>query len=94
MEDVDRIRLLFEDLESKKSLVHLLDLAEKAEGVRIFIGSENNLFSLSGSSLIVAPFQDKERKIVGMLGVIGRPASTMPALSPWLISPRSWSAAC
>jgi len=71
VEDVDRIRLLFEDLESKKSLIHLLDLAEKAEGVRIFIGSENNLFSLSGSSLIVAPFQDKERKIVGVLGVIG-----------------------
>jgi len=71
VEDVDRIRLLFEDLESKKSLVHLLDLAEKADGVRIFIGSENNLFSLSGSSLIVAPFQDQERKIVGVLGVIG-----------------------
>ncbi len=71
VEDVDRIRLLFEDLESKKSLIHLLDLAEKAEGVRIFIGSENNLFSLSGSSLIVAPFQDQERKIVGVLGVIG-----------------------
>jgi heat-inducible transcriptional repressor len=71
VEDVDRIRLLFEDLESKRSLVHLLDLAEKAEGVRIFIGSENNLFSLSGSSLIVAPFQDKQRKIVGVLGVIG-----------------------
>ena len=71
VEDVDRIRLLFEDLESKKSLIHLLDLAEKAEGVRIFIGSENNLFSLSGSSLIVAPFQDKERKVVGVLGVIG-----------------------
>lgn len=71
VEDVDRIRLLFEDLESKKSLVHLLDLAENAEGVRIFIGAENNLFSLSGSSLIVAPFHDKDRKIVGMLGVIG-----------------------
>ncbi|MFZ1109545.1 MAG: heat-inducible transcriptional repressor HrcA [Rhodomicrobium sp.] len=71
VEDVDRIRLLFEDLESKKSLVHLLDLAEKADGVRIFIGSENNLFSLSGSSLIVAPFQDQERRIVGVLGVIG-----------------------
>ena len=71
VEDVDRIRLLFEDLESKKALVHLLDLAEKAEGVRIFIGSENNLFSLSGSSLIVAPFQDQNRKIVGVLGVIG-----------------------
>lgn len=71
LEDLDRIRLLFEDLESKKGLVHLLELAEKAEGVRIFIGSENNLFSLSGSSLIVAPFNDQERKIVGVLGVIG-----------------------
>ncbi len=71
VEDVERIRLLFEDLESKKGLVHLLDLAEKADGVRIFIGSENNLFSLSGSSLIVAPFQDQDRKIVGVLGVIG-----------------------
>ena len=71
VEDVDRIRLLFEDLESKKSLIHLLDLAENAEGVRIFIGSENSLFSLSGSSLIVAPFKDQERKVVGVLGVIG-----------------------
>ena len=71
VEDVERIRLLFEDLESKKALLHLLELSEKAEGVRIFIGSENSLFSLSGSSLIVAPFQDQSRKIVGVLGVIG-----------------------
>jgi heat-inducible transcriptional repressor len=71
VEDVERIRLLFEDLESKKALLHLLDLSENAEGVRIFIGSESNLFSLSGSSLIVAPFQDQSRKIVGVLGVIG-----------------------
>ncbi|NIQ97511.1 MAG: heat-inducible transcriptional repressor HrcA, partial [Desulfuromonadales bacterium] len=47
------------------------ELAEQAEGVRIFIGSENKLFSLSGSSLIVAPFQDETRKVVGVLGVIG-----------------------
>ncbi len=71
VEDLDRIRLLFEDFESKKALIHLLDLSEEADGVRIFIGSENNLFSLSGSSLIVAPFRDEERKIVGVLGVIG-----------------------
>ncbi len=71
LDDLDRIRRLFEDLESKKGLVHLLDLAETADGVRIFIGSENHLFSLSGSSLIVAPFKDQERKIVGVLGVIG-----------------------
>jgi heat-inducible transcriptional repressor len=71
IEDLERIRRLFEDLETKRDLIQLLGLAEKAEGVRIFIGSENKLFSLSGSSLIVAPFHDNTRKIVGVLGVIG-----------------------
>jgi heat-inducible transcriptional repressor len=71
MEDLERIRLLFEDLDAKKELIHLLGLAEGAEGVRIFIGSENKLFSLSGSALIVSPFEDSEQKIVGVLGVIG-----------------------
>lgn len=71
MEDLERVRLLFEDLDAKKGLIHLLGLAERADGVRIFIGSENNLFSLSGSALIVSPFEDSEQKIVGVLGVIG-----------------------
>ena len=71
MEDLERVRLLFEDLDTKKDLIQLLGLAERAEGVRIFIGSENKLFSLSGSALIVSPFQDSEQKIVGVLGVIG-----------------------
>ena len=71
MEDLERVRLLFEDLDAKKGLIQLLGLAERAEGVRIFIGSENNLFSLSGSALIVSPFEDSEQKIVGVLGVIG-----------------------
>lgn len=71
IEDLERIRLLFDDLETNKELVQLLGLVEHAEGVRIFIGSESQLFSLSGSSLIVAPFQDSDRKIVGVLGVIG-----------------------
>jgi len=70
-DELERIRLLFEDLESKKELIRLLDLADEAEGVRIFIGSENQLFSLSGSSVIVAPFRDTERNVVGVLGVIG-----------------------
>ena len=69
--DVERIRRLFDDIENKKELVEILGLAEKAEGVRIFIGSENRLFSMSGSSLIVAPFKNKEEKIVGVLGIIG-----------------------
>ncbi len=71
MEDLERVRLLFEDLDTKKGLIQLLGLAERADGVRIFIGSENNLFSLSGSALIVSPFEDSEQRIVGVLGVIG-----------------------
>jgi heat-inducible transcriptional repressor len=71
MEDLERVRLLFEDLDTKTDLIQLLGLAERAEGVRIFIGSENKLFSLSGSALIVSPFKDTEQKIVGVLGVIG-----------------------
>ena len=70
-DDLERIRHLFDDLEQKRDLVQLLGLSENADGVRIFIGSENKLFSLSGSSLIVAPFHDDRRKIVGVLGVIG-----------------------
>ena len=60
VEDLERIRQLFDDLETKRDLVQLLGLAERADGVRIFIGSENKLFSLSGSSLIVAPFHDEQ----------------------------------
>jgi len=71
LEDLERIGKLFDDLESKRDLIQLLGLAEQAEGVRIFIGSESTMFSLSGSSLIVAPYRDSARKIVGVLGVIG-----------------------
>jgi heat-inducible transcriptional repressor len=71
IEDLERIRQLFDDLETKRDLSQILGLADHADGVRIFIGSENKLFSLSGSSLIVAPFRDGERKVVGVLGVIG-----------------------
>jgi len=71
LEDLERIRLLFEDLETKRGVVDLLGRAEQADGVRIFIGSENKLFSLSGSSTIVAPYRDGAGQIVGVLGVIG-----------------------
>lgn len=70
-EDLERIRQLFDDLEAKRDLLQLLGLADTAEGVKIFIGSENKLFSLSGSSLVVAPFHDEERRIVGVIGIIG-----------------------
>jgi heat-inducible transcriptional repressor len=69
--DLERVRLLFDDLETRREVIDLLGRAEQAEGVRIFIGSENNLFSLSGSSTIVAPYHDASGQIVGVLGVIG-----------------------
>jgi heat-inducible transcriptional repressor len=69
--DLERIRRLFDDLENKRDLLQLLERANEAEGVRIFIGSENKLFSLSGSSLIVAPYANSRDQIVGMIGVIG-----------------------
>ena len=71
VEDLERIRQLFDDLEEKREIVQLLGSSENADGVRIFIGSENKLFSLSGSSLVVAPFRDQTRRVVGVLGVIG-----------------------
>lgn len=69
--ELDRIRSLFDDLERKRDIADFLDLTEKGEGVRIFIGSENKLFSLSGSSLVVSPYMNAERKIIGAVGVIG-----------------------
>ncbi|MDR6952608.1 heat-inducible transcriptional repressor [Ancylobacter sp. 3268] len=71
IEDLERVRLLFDDLEAKQEVVDLLGRAEDAQGLRIFIGSENKLFSLSGSSTIVAPYRDGQGRVVGVLGVIG-----------------------
>ncbi len=70
-EDLERIRLLFSDLETQTDVIDLLARAEEGEGVRIFIGSENRLFSMSGSSVIAAPFRDGQQRIVGAVGVIG-----------------------
>ena len=69
--DLERLRLLFEDMETNEALIKLLESAEQGPGVRIFIGSENNLFSLSGSSVIVAPYRDANQKVIGALGIIG-----------------------
>ena len=70
-QDLERIRTLFDDLERKRDIADFLELAEGGEGVRIFIGSENKLFSLSGSSLVVSPYMNADRKIIGAVGVIG-----------------------
>lgn len=70
-DDIARIRSLFDDLERKRDIVEFLELTDAGEGVRIFIGSENKLFSLSGSSLVVSPYMNADRKIIGAVGVIG-----------------------
>lgn len=71
LEDLERVRLLLDDLENKQSVAELLETARAAESTRIFIGSENRLFALSGSSVIASPYRDREGKVVGVLGVIG-----------------------
>ncbi|PWE33576.1 heat-inducible transcriptional repressor HrcA [Maritimibacter sp. 55A14] len=70
-EDLDRVRELFDDLERKRDIAQFLELTEEGDGVRVFIGSENKLFSLSGSSLVVSPYMNADRKIIGAVGVIG-----------------------
>ncbi len=71
LEDLERVRSLFDELETRRGVVDLLGRAERGDGVRIFIGSENKLFSMSGSSTIVTPYRDSGGRIVGVLGVIG-----------------------
>ncbi len=70
-EELERIRTLFDDLERKRDIADFLELTQDGDGVRIFIGSENKLFSLSGSSLVVSPYMNADRKIIGAVGVIG-----------------------
>jgi len=69
--DIERVRMLFDDLEQKEQLIGLLDDVRAAEGVRIFIGAETRLFSLSGSAVIAAPYMSGRQKVLGAIGVIG-----------------------
>lgn len=71
LSDIERVRSLIDDLENKQSIAELLDSAREANATRIFIGAENRLFALSGSSVIAAPYRDREGRVVGVLGVIG-----------------------
>jgi heat-inducible transcriptional repressor len=70
-EDLERVRRLFDDLEQKEQLISLLNGVEQAQGVRIFIGAETRLFSLSGSAVIAAPYMTGQQRVVGAIGVIG-----------------------
>jgi heat-inducible transcriptional repressor len=71
LEDLEKVRRLFDDLEQKEQLIGLLDDVRDAQGVRIFIGAETRLFSLSGSALIAAPYMSGRQKVLGAIGVIG-----------------------
>lgn len=71
VEELDRLRLLFDALDTQEELLDLLDAAIEADGVQIFIGSDNSLFQLSGCSLIVSPYSTDNGRIVGAIGVIG-----------------------
>lgn len=71
LSDLDRVRSLLDDLENKQSVAELLDRAKQGDATRIFIGSENRLFALSGSSVIASPYRDRDGRVIGVVGVIG-----------------------
>jgi len=70
-EDLEKVRVLFDDLEQKEQLIGLLDGVNAAQGVRIFIGAETRLFSLSGSAVVAAPYMTGRQRVLGAIGVIG-----------------------
>ena len=82
MENLQRVRHLFADLDRQKGLVALLSEAETGNGVKIFIGAQTPLFSLSGSSLIISPYQDDSRSLVGVVGVIAPTRTDYARLVP------------
>lgn len=71
VQDIERVRSLFQTLETKDSLLKLIDATKEGDGVRIFIGSESALFNLAGCSVIVAPYQNAQEQVLGAIGVIG-----------------------
>jgi len=69
--DLERLRALFEMLETRETMLRLLDASKQGEGVQIFIGAESQLFGVAGCSMIIAPYQNSREQIVGAIGVIG-----------------------
>ena len=67
----ERLRTLFEMLETRETMLRLLDASKQGEGVQIFIGAENRLFGVAGCSMVIAPYQNSREQIVGAIGVIG-----------------------
>ena len=71
MEQLEDVRILIEELENKKNLMGIIEETQTAEGMQIYIGSENNLFGLTGCSTIISPFKNQDKEIIGAIGVIG-----------------------
>jgi len=71
LSDLERVRALFEALETKEAMLRLLDATGQGDGVQIFIGAENVLFNHSGCSLIISPFQNSREQVIGAIGVLG-----------------------
>jgi heat-inducible transcriptional repressor len=69
--DLDQIRKLFDEIENKTNFIDILENTNTAKGVQIFIGSQNFLFKHSGLSMVMAPYKDKDQKIIGAIGVVG-----------------------
>ena len=69
--NLDQIRSLFDDIENKSNYLNVIENTSKGQGVQIFIGSQNFLFKHSGLSMIIAPYKNKEQKIIGAIGVVG-----------------------
>ena len=71
LEQLENIRILIEKLENKENLMHIIDNTQEADGIQIFIGSENSLFGMTGCSTIISPFRNKDKEIIGAIGVVG-----------------------
>lgn len=71
LEELENVRIMIEKLEDKENLMHILENTHQAEGLQIFIGSENNLFGMTGCSTIISPFRNKDKEIIGAIGVVG-----------------------
>jgi heat-inducible transcriptional repressor len=70
VEELSRMRDLFDTFERKKDLLHLLERCTRAEGVQIFIGEEAGYEVFGDYSVVTAPYGDGVRPL-GVLGVIG-----------------------
>ena len=86
-EDLERVRKLLDELEDRQEIARVLEGARDAPGCRIFIGSENRMFALSGSSVIAAPYRGSNGAVVGVVGVIGPTRLNYARVVPWLILP-------